>query len=74
MMQENFTANVELSEFALQLRKYRLDKGLSFGEFARLLGVSLEQLGLLELDGESPTLRVRRRFERLLAKQKTAPK
>lgn len=72
--QDSFTPNVQLSKFALQLRKYRRDNGLSFGEVARRLGVSLEQLGLLELDRESPTLRVRRRFERLLAKQKTAPK
>lgn len=74
MANEIFTANVELSKFALQLRKYRLDNGLSFGEVARRLGVSLEQLGLLELNRESPTLRVRKRFESLLAKQKTAPK
>ncbi len=63
--QDSFTANVQLSEFALQLRKYRRDNGLSFGEFARQLGVSVERLGLLELDRATPTSRERRRFERL---------
>lgn len=66
-----FTPNVLLSEFALRLRKYRQDNGLSFGEVARRLGVSLERLGRLELDREQPSRFVRRRFDKL-AKQKTA--
>ena len=71
MSQDVFTANVQLSEFALQLRKYRQENELSFGAFARLLGVSVERLGLLELDRATPTPRERKRFERLQKQQKT---
>lgn len=68
--QDVFTANVQLSEFALQLRNYRQDNNLSFGAFACLLGVSVERLGLLELDRVTPSLSERRRFERLQKQQK----
>lgn len=68
--QDVFTANVQLSEFALQLRKYRQEHDLSFGAFARLMGISVERLGLLELDRATPTSRERKRFECLQKQQK----
>ena len=75
MTLDTFTPNVQLSEFALRLRKYRQENGLSFGEAAHRLGVTLERFGTLELDRAQPTVRERRRLERLIARshqQKTA--
>ena len=66
MTQEILTANIALSEFALQLRKYRQDNNLSFGAFAHLLDVNLERLGALELDRVAPTRREVKRFKKLL--------
>ncbi len=67
-----FIPNVQLSEFALKLRRYRRDNGLTPGEVCRQLGVSLERLGMLELDRAKPTALEKFRLNRLLAKQKTA--
>ena len=74
MTQQNiFTANVQLSDFALQLRKYRLDNGLSSSEVATQLGVSLERVGLLEMDRERPTRLVRSRLSRLVRQKEIVP-
>ena len=64
--------NVQLSEFALKLRRYRHENGFTPGEVCRQLGVGLERLGLLELDRAMPTFLEKWRLNRLLAKQKTA--
>ncbi len=67
-----YTSNIQLSEFALKLRRYRQEKSLTPGEVCKQLGMSLERLGLLELDRAKPTALEKFRFKRLLAKQKTA--
>ena len=71
-MEANFTPNIQLSEFALKLRRYRRDNGFTPGEVRRQLGVSLERLGMLELDRAKPTSIEKWRLNRLIAKQKTA--
>lgn len=67
-----FTPNIQLSEFALKLRRYRRENKLTPGQACRQLGVSIERLGLLELDRSTPTIIEKWRLNRLLAKQKTA--
>ena len=67
-----FMPNVQLSEFALKLRRYRHENGLTPGDIRKQLGVSLERLGLLELDRAKPTILEKWRLNRLIAKQKTA--
>ena len=67
-----FTPNIQLSEFALKLRKYRQSNRLSQGEAAARLGVSLARYGAFERDQAKPTAMEKWRFNRLLAKQKTA--
>ncbi len=67
-----FTPNVQLSEFALKLRRYRYQNGLRYGDVAPLFGVSEERIFSLEMDRARPTLREKLLLNRLLAKQKTA--
>ena len=71
-MTPTFTPNIQLSEFALKLRKYRLENRLRYDDVAPLFGVSEERLFSLETDKERPTLREKRLLSKLLAKQKTA--
>ena len=67
-----FTPNIQLSEFALKLRRYRVENDLSSVQVCKQLGMSLERLGLLELDRSTPTIIEKWRLNRLIAKQKTA--
>lgn len=71
-MEASFTPNVQLSEFALKLRRYRRENMLRYDDVASLFGVSEERLFSLETDKERPTLREKRLLAKLLAKQKTA--
>lgn len=72
MTQEIFTPNVQLSEFALKLRRYRLSNKLEPIEAAALLDISEERIFALEVDNAMPTFLERWRLNRLLTKQKTA--
>ena len=67
-----FTPNIQLSEFALKLRRYRRDNGFTPGQVCCQLGMSIERLGLLELDRSTPTFLDKWRLNRLIDKQKTA--
>ena len=71
-MTPTFTPNIQLSEFALKLRRYRVENDLSSVQVCKQLGMSLERLGLLELDRSTPTIIEKWRLNRLIAKQKTA--
>lgn len=66
------STNIEHSEFALKLRKYRKESGLSYDDIAAQFGISLERLALLELSRVTPTAREKRRLEKYLSKQKAA--
>ena len=66
------TPNIQLSEFALKLRRYRHENDLSSVQVCKQLKVSIERLGLLELGRASPTILEIIRLNRLIAKQKTA--
>lgn len=68
MTLDSFTPNVQLSEFALKLRRYRFSQALTVEAAARSLGVTIERFGTLELDKAPPTVRERRRLERLIAR------
>lgn len=72
MKQTTFTPNVQLSEFALKLRRYRLENGFESHEAAARLGISKERIFALEVDNAIPTILEKWRLNRLLAKQKTA--
>ena len=65
-MEASFTPNIQLSEFALKLRRYRQENSLTPGEVCKQLGMSLERLGLLELDRATPTLLERHRLKKLM--------
>ena len=67
-----FTPNVQLSEFALKLRRYRHENRLRFDDAAAQLGVSTQRIFDLEMDYVKPTFFEKWRLNRLLAKQKTA--
>ena len=67
-----FTPNIQLSEFALKVREYRLRNRLDPSAAAERLGMSEERLFALEVDNAMPTFLERWRLSRLLAKQKTA--
>ena len=71
-MEANFTPNIQLSEFALSLRKYRQRNGLTPCEAATRLGISEERIFALEVDNAMPTFLEKWRLNRLIAKQKTA--
>lgn len=51
-----FTANVELSAFALRLRRLRLDRGLSPSETARACGLQADAICRYELDKQTPSI------------------
>ena len=65
-MEASFTPNIQLSEFAMKLRRYRQVSGLSQSEVCKQLGVSLERLGLLEFDRSTPTLLEKHRLKKLM--------
>ena len=67
-----YTSNVQLSEFALKLRKYRIVNGLSLDGMSKEFGVGLVRMWELENDRAKPTFLEKRRIKRCLAKQKTA--
>ena len=67
-----YTSNVQLSEFALKLREYRLKNKLNPSTASTQLGISDDRLFALEVDNTKPTSIEKWRFKRLLAKQKTA--
>lgn len=71
-MEPYFTQNIQLSEFALKLREYRLKNKLTLSEAAARLNISDERIFSLEVDNAMPTFLERWRLNRLLAKQKTA--
>lgn len=67
-----FTPNIQLSEFALKIREYRLKNNLTTSRIAAQLGVSEDRIFALEVDNAMPTFLEKFRFNRLIAKQKTA--
>ena len=66
MTERIFTPNIQLSEFALKLRAYRQKNGITSGEMCKQLGVSLERLGLLEIDRSTPTFLEKHRLKKLM--------
>ena len=72
MVTSTFTPNIQLSEFALKLRRYRQSCDMTTSEAAAQLGVSIGRYNQLELDKVKPTSIEKWRLNRLLAKQKTA--
>ena len=53
---EEFTANIQLSDFARRLRRLRLDKGLSTSEAAKACGLQIDAIARYELDKQTPSL------------------
>ncbi len=65
---EKVTTNIQHSEFALKLRKYRIEHNLSYSDLGKKVKVSTLRIGLFELDKATPTWREMRRIKKLLAK------
>lgn len=53
-MKEIFTANVQLSSFALKLREKRLEKNYSYKDLSDLSGIAVSKLVSFEYDKEIP--------------------
>ncbi len=66
MRVSTFTPNIQLSEFALKLRRYRRDNGLRFDDAAIRLGVSAQRIFELEMDYVKPTPLEKRRLKKLM--------
>lgn len=62
-----FTPNIQLSEFALKLRKYLFSQGLSFEALGKQVGVREERLRLFILDKAEPTRRELKRINKVIS-------
>lgn len=59
--------NIQLSEFALKLRKYLFSQGLTFEALGKQVSVREERLRLFILDKAEPTHRERKRIEKVIS-------
>ena len=62
----DITINIQLSEFALKLRKYLFSQGLSFEALGKQVGVYEERLRLFIVDKAEPTRRERKRIAKVI--------
>lgn len=53
-MKEVFTANIQLSPFALKLREKRIGKNYSYKDLSDMSGISFSKLVAFEYDKEIP--------------------
>ena len=61
-----FAINIQLSEFALKLRRYIFSQGVSFKAFGKQVGVREERLRLFILDKAEPTRREMKRIAKAI--------
>ena len=62
-----FAINIQLSEFALKLRKYLFSQGLSFEALGKQVGVREERLRLFIVDKAEPTRWERKRINKVIS-------
>lgn len=59
--------NIQLSEFALKLRRYLFSPGVSFETLSKQVGVREERLWLFIFDKAEPTRRERKRLSKVIS-------
>lgn len=59
--------NIQLSEFALKLRRYIFSQGVSFKAFGKQVGVKEERLWLFIFDKAEPTRREMKRLSKVIS-------